>query len=51
MDSSTKKDAAELMNMTKHEVVTLASIIEGEAIYDSERAKISGVIITGLKKV
>ena len=37
------------MNMTKHEAVTLASIIEGEAIYDSERAKISGVYHNRLK--
>ena len=44
------KRRAELMNMTKHEVVTLASIIEGEAIYDSERAKISGVYHNRLKK-
>ena len=29
--------------MTKHDIVTLASIIEGEAIYNSERAKISAV--------
>ena len=34
---------AKNLNMTKHEIVTLASIIEGEAIYDSERAKISAV--------
>ena len=34
---------AKKLNMTKHEIVTLASIIEGEAIYDSERAKISAV--------
>ncbi len=46
----TMKRRAELMNMTKHEVVTLASIIEGEAIYDSERAKISGVYHNRLKK-
>jgi UPF0755 protein len=31
------------LNMTEHEVVTLASIIEGEAIYDKERPTISGV--------
>ena len=31
------------LKLTKHEIVTLASIIEGEAIYDSERAKISAV--------
>jgi UPF0755 protein len=34
---------AQQLNMTKHEVVTLASIIEGEALYDKERPIISGV--------
>lgn len=34
---------AEILGLTKHEVVTLASIIEGEAIYDVERPKISAV--------
>ena len=34
---------AKKLNLTKHEIVTLASIIEGEAIYNSERAKISSV--------
>ena len=31
------------LKLTKHQIITLASIIEGEAIHDSERAKISGV--------
>ena len=34
---------AKQINLTKHEVVTLASIIEGEAIFNNERAKISAV--------
>jgi len=34
---------AKQLNMTKHEIVTLASIIEGEALYDKERPIISGV--------
>ena len=34
---------AKKLNLSKHEIMTLASIIEGEAIYDSERAKISAV--------
>tara|TARA_Y100001980_G_C14541724_1_gene319833 strand:+ start:416 stop:1450 length:1035 start_codon:yes stop_codon:yes gene_type:complete len=34
---------AEQINLSKHEVVTLASIIEGEAIFDNERPKISAV--------
>ena len=48
----TKKhiDKAKKLKLTKHEIVTLASIIEGEAIYDSERAKISGVYHNRLKK-
>ena len=37
------RDRARELNMTEHEVVTLASIIEGEAIYDKERPIISGV--------
>lgn len=37
------RDRAQELNMTEHEVVTLASIIEGEAIYDKERPTISGV--------
>tara|TARA_B100001248_G_scaffold158807_1_gene119728 strand:- start:2583 stop:3617 length:1035 start_codon:yes stop_codon:yes gene_type:complete len=34
---------ANQINLSKHEIVTLASIIEGEAIYNSERPKISAV--------
>ena len=34
---------AKKLKMTQHEIVTLASIIEGEAIYDSERPIISAV--------
>ena len=41
---------ANSMNLTQHEIVTLASIIEGEAIYDSERPKISAVYHNRLKK-
>ena len=37
------RNRARELNMTEHEVVTLASIIEGEAIYDKERPTISGV--------
>ena len=37
------RNRARELNMTEHEVVTLASIIEGEAIYDKERPIISGV--------
>ena len=39
-----------LINLTELETVTLASIIEGEAIYDSERPIISAVYHNRLKK-
>ncbi len=42
-------ERAEQLNFTKHEIITLASIIEGEAIHDDERAKISGVYHNRLK--
>lgn len=41
--NDTRRDRASALNMSEHDVVTLASIIEGEAIYDSERPTISGV--------
>ncbi len=41
---------AKVMGMTRHEVITLASIIEWEAEVDVERAKISGVFHNRLKK-
>jgi UPF0755 protein len=47
--SETYKSRAKELNLTKHEIITLASIIEGEAIFDSERAKISGVYHNRLK--
>ena len=40
---------AKKIGLTKHEVTTLASIIEGEAIYDIERPKISAVYHNRLK--
>tara|TARA_Y100001970_G_scaffold252343_1_gene326069 strand:+ start:723 stop:1757 length:1035 start_codon:yes stop_codon:yes gene_type:complete len=43
-------DKLNSINLNKHEIVTLASIIEGEAIYDSERAIISAVYHNRLKK-
>ncbi|MFQ6616746.1 MAG: endolytic transglycosylase MltG [Fidelibacterota bacterium] len=48
-DDSLKQRAREL-ELTDVEVVTLASIIEGEAIYDSERPIISAVYHNRLKK-
>ncbi len=38
------------IGLSENEVLTLASIIEGEAIYDSERPRISGVYHNRLKK-
>ena len=48
----TKKmyDRMSKINLSENEVLTLASIIEGEAIYDSERPIISGVYHNRLKK-
>ena len=48
--TKTLKDRATRLNMTEHQIVTLASIIEGEAIYDSERPKISAVYHNRLNK-
>ena len=41
---------ANIMNFSQHEILTLASIIEGEAIYDSERPVISAVYHNRLKR-
>jgi UPF0755 protein len=49
MDDSLRQRAREL-DMTVHEVVTLASIIEGEAIVDSERAIIAAVYHNRLRR-
>jgi len=38
------------LNMTPHQIITLASIIEGEAIYDDERDIISAVYHNRLKR-
>ena len=44
------RDRMREINLTENEVLALASIIEGEAIYDSERPRISGVYHNRLKK-
>ena len=44
------RDRMSKMDLTENEVLTLASIIEGEAIYDSERPRISGVYHNRLNK-
>ncbi len=41
---------ADVLGMTENEVLTLASIIEKEAVYDSERPRISAVYHNRLKK-
>ena len=43
-------ERAQKLGLTVNEVITLASIIEGEAIFDSERAIISAVYHNRLKK-
>lgn len=48
-DDSLRARAAE-MKMTIHQVLTFASLIEGEAVLDSERATISGVYHNRLRK-
>jgi len=44
------RQRAQALNMSVHEVLTLASIIEGEAFLDDERAVISGVYHNRLRK-
>ncbi len=44
------KDRMKKLNMSEKEVITLASIIEGEAIYNTERPVISGVYHNRLDK-
>ena len=41
--SQSFKNRADKLGYSEHEILTLASIIEGEAIYDNERPKISAV--------
>lgn len=43
-------EKAEKLNLTVHEAVTIASMIEKEAIFDKERPIISGVIQNRLRK-
>ena len=48
--SNTNIAKVDSMSLTQHQIVTLASIIEGEAVYDSERPIISAVYHNRLKK-
>lgn len=43
------EEQREKLNMTKHEILTIASLIEREAYNDEERARISGVIYNRLE--
>tara|TARA_S200000501_G_scaffold190210_1_gene179164 strand:- start:160605 stop:161636 length:1032 start_codon:yes stop_codon:yes gene_type:complete len=47
--TKTREERADSLGFTKHQIITLASIIEGEAIYDNERPIISGVYHNRLK--
>lgn len=49
VNDSLRRRAAEI-NMSLHQIVTLASIIEGEAVVDSERAIISAVYHNRLRQ-
>ena len=48
--TETLRNRAKAIGLTETEVITLASIIEGEAVYDSERPMISAVYHNRLKK-
>jgi UPF0755 protein len=48
--SEEKKMRAQKLGLTMHEVLTLASIVEGETRIDSERAIVAGVYLNRLKK-
>ena len=41
---------ADSLGLTKQEVVTLASIVEQEALFDAEKARIAGVYLNRLKR-
>jgi len=49
-DSEEVKDSIKKRDMTPHQVLTLASIIEGEALLDEERPLISSLYYNRLKK-
>ncbi len=44
------RERAAALGMSLHQILTLASIIEGEAFFDDERARISGVYHNRLRK-
>lgn len=47
--SDSLKEREEVIGLTTHQVVTLASIVEGEAKFDDEKPRIAGVYFNRLK--
>jgi UPF0755 protein len=49
-EADSVKDALNELKMTRDQVLTLASIVEGEVIYDDERATVASVYLNRLRK-
>lgn len=49
-ENDTVKQALTVLNMSMHEILTLASIVEGEALIDNERPVIASLYYNRLKK-
>jgi UPF0755 protein len=48
--NDTFKIRAKELGLTTHQVITLASIVEGEAMYEDEKPRIAGVYLNRLKR-